>query len=671
MKTLFRRILITVLAMHAWLWPAASAQALDAVTLQLKWTHAFQFAGYYAAKEQGYYREAGLDVTILEGAPNADPVASVTQGRAEYGVGNCSLLLARKAGLPVVALAVIFQHSPAVLLTPAGDGTQGIADLLGKRIMIESQADELLALLTREGVRAGRFIQVEHSNRPQDLIDGKVEAMTAYVTTEPYYLEQARFAYRAYTPRAAGIDFYGDNLFTTEAEIRAHPGRAKAFRDASLRGWQYAMAHQEQIADLILGKYSRAHSRAFYLYEADAMVALLQTDMIEVGYMNPARWRHIADTYAGLGELPRDFSLRGFLYQSDPKLDLGWLGGALALLAAISALAAYIYRINRRLASALDGSKRAEGALRLSEERHRLLADHASDLIWTMDLDGRFTYLSPSVEKLLGEDAAAILPRGLAEILTPASAAIAEHGLHGLIAAIRAGLPVPAFRHELEYRRRNGSTVWTEATVSGMRNGAGAFIGLLGVTRDISERRRVEEHIRHLAQHDMLTGLPNRALFSDRLQLALAVARREQRQLAVLFIDLDRFKPVNDHLGHRAGDLLLKEVAPRMLGCVRESDSVARIGGDEFVILLRGVDNADAALGVAEKIRHSLARPYLVAGHALRISASIGVALYPEHGGDENELAKHADIAMYQAKNAGHDRVQLYLAGAHRLAAPE
>ncbi len=655
----FRRfVLAAAVALQAWLWPAAGAHALEPVTLQLKWTHAFQFAGYYAAKELGYYRDAGLDVTIVEGSPSADPVKNVLRGEAQYGVATSSLLLARQAGQPVVALAVIFQHSPAVLIAPKGGA--GLRSLLGKRIMIESQADELLAYLAQEGVGPGRFVRVEHSERPQDLIDGKVDAVSAYVTAEPYYFNQVKFDYQIYTPRTAGVDFYGDNLFTTEAEIGAHPERVKAFRDASLRGWQYAMAHPRQIAELIVKQYSAAHSLDFYLWEAAAMVPLLRTDLIEIGYMNPERWRHIAATYVGLGQLPRDFSLEGFLYRPAPKLDLGWLVGALALLLATGALAVYIYRINRRLANALGASKRAERALRVSEQRHRLLADHASDLIWTMDLDGRFTYLSPSVEKLLGHSPAEMLPQALTDALAPASAAVAGAALRGLIAAIRAGQPLPPFRHELEYSCKHGGTVWTEATVTGMRNDAGDFTALLGVTRDISERRRVEERIRHLAQHDMLTGLPNRALFSDRLQGALAGARRDQRQLAVLFLDLDRFKPVNDQLGHRTGDLLLKEVARRMLDCVRESDSVARIGGDEFVVLLRSVDDAGNAAAVAEKIRHSLGQPYTVAGHRLSISASIGIALFPDHGGDEIALTKHADAAMYQAKKAGHDRVQLY-----------
>jgi ABC-type nitrate/sulfonate/bicarbonate transport system substrate-binding protein len=199
------------------------AQALETVNLQFKWSHAFQFAGYYAALEQGYYREAGLDVRLLEAGPGIDALESVLSGQAQYGVGTSSLLLARAAGKPVVVLAVVFQHSPLVLVARqdlATPGTQGIHDLVGKRVMIEPQSDELFAYLKQEGIGLDRLVQVPHSFEPEDLIAGRVDAMSAYVTNEPYYLEASGLAYQTYTPRSAGIDFYGDNLFTTEQELK-------------------------------------------------------------------------------------------------------------------------------------------------------------------------------------------------------------------------------------------------------------------------------------------------------------------------------------------------------------------------------------------------------------------------------------------------------------------
>ncbi len=189
---------------------------------------------------------------------------------------------------------------------------------------------------------------------------------------------------------------------------------------------------------------------------------------------------------------------------------------------------------------------------------------------------------------------------------------------------------------------------------------AGRPLYLIGMSIDISENKAMEERIRHMAYHDMLTGLPNRVLFDDRLDQAIARSRRDGKRLAIIFIDLDEFKPVNDEFGHAVGDLLLKEVARRMRDCVRESDTIARLGGDEFVALLATIEAEGDTVLIAEKIRHALCQPFELAGHRLRVSASIGVAIYPDHGSDEKTLARNADLAMYHAKESGRNRVQLY-----------
>ncbi|WP_367849603.1 diguanylate cyclase [Rhodoferax sp. WC2427] len=183
----------------------------------------------------------------------------------------------------------------------------------------------------------------------------------------------------------------------------------------------------------------------------------------------------------------------------------------------------------------------------------------------------------------------------------------------------------------------------------------------VGVVRDITGRKAIEDRMAHMAQHDSLTGLPNRALFDDRLKQAIVQANRNRGRLALLYVDLDHFKPVNDTLGHAVGDVLLKAVAQRMHDCVRASDTVARIGGDEFVVLLSAVHDGTDALAVAEKIRQALNQSFeVVAGKMVHISSSTGVAVYPDHGLDEIELSKNADAAMYRSKQQGRDRVVLY-----------
>lgn len=167
------------------------------------------------------------------------------------------------------------------------------------------------------------------------------------------------------------------------------------------------------------------------------------------------------------------------------------------------------------------------------------------------------------------------------------------------------------------------------------------------------QRKQAADRLRYLAQYDAMTGLPNRMLFDDRLMIALARAARERRMLALLYIDLDDFKPINDRFGHAAGDLLLQELARRILGCVRQSDTVSRIGGDEFIVLVDGLPQADDALRVAEQVRAAIHQPFDLPRERVQVSASIGVAVCPAHAGDANQLVRHADVAMYAAKRRG------------------
>lgn len=329
---------------------SSAAFSLESVTLQLKWMHAFQFAGYYAAKEQGYYRDAGLDVNIVEAGPNTDPVRDVLNSTSQYGVGTSSLLLERAAGKPVVVLAVVFQQSPYEIY--AAPHIRELKDLVGKRIMLEPQSEELLAFLQKRGVPINSIKQTPHDFDVTSLKNGQVDAISGYVSNEPFYFRQASYPYQTFSPRSAGIDFYGDNLFTSEQELQAHPQRVKAFRAASLRGWQYAKEHRDEVIDLILAKYSSKHTREYLNFESDQMIPLLQPNLIEIGYMNPSRWRDIANTYADIGLLPRNFELKNFLYDATEP-DLTWiyrlLAGGLILVAVTTFIAFYINRINRKL----------------------------------------------------------------------------------------------------------------------------------------------------------------------------------------------------------------------------------------------------------------------------------------------------------------------------------
>jgi diguanylate cyclase (GGDEF)-like protein len=237
----------------------------------------------------------------------------------------------------------------------------------------------------------------------------------------------------------------------------------------------------------------------------------------------------------------------------------------------------------------------------------------------------------------------------------------------GILQQIRKGVPVQ--HYETQRIRKDGVRIDVSLTVSPFRNAAGGVVGASAISRDITERRRGEARVQHLAFHDPLTGVPNRLLFLDRLGVAVAQAHRLEQNLAVLFLDLDHFKRINDSLGHPAGDELLRSVAGRLTGCVREGDTVARLGGDEFMALLPGVGTEADAATVGRKILDAVRVPVRLQGRELVVTASIGIAIYPADGLETEALIRNADRAMYRAKECGRDRFELH-GGAMRPADP-
>lgn len=336
----------------------AARHDLDPVNMQLRWHPQFQFAGYYAAVDKGFYAEEGLDVQIHAGAPDRQPVEEILSGRAQYAEGNSEVLLARLEGRPLVALAVIFQHSPSVLLALKKSGIESARDLVGKKVMlVEKDNDpDFVTMLLNAGVSPKQVNILPSSYNFEDLIDGKVDAFNSYLTNEPFYLKQRNIDYTIINPRNYSVDFYSDILFTTEAEIQAHPKRAEAMLRATLKGWRYAMDHPDEIIDLLIDKYHVNKSREHLKFEADAMRQLILPELIEIGHMNPERWRQMADTFISAGIVGPTYSLNGFIYEAPaskrlPTWVLVAFGAATLLLAVITLLATYFVRINRRLAA--------------------------------------------------------------------------------------------------------------------------------------------------------------------------------------------------------------------------------------------------------------------------------------------------------------------------------
>ena len=504
------------------------------VRLQLKWRHQFQFAGFYTALEKGYYREAGFDVTIIPGTPGTDPVEIVLKGGADFGVASSELVVRYAGGAPVVVLASIFQHSPLTLFVPRDTGINTVRDLAGRKVALASWETEIFAYLQREQVPLDRLQLVQHDYSVETLLQGRVDALAGYETDESYYLQQSSRQYRQFTPRSSGVDFYGDTLFTTRAMVTKHPEWAEAFRAASLRGWEYALAHQEEISALIHAKYAPDLPVEKLRFEAERMLPLVRSDIVELGHTHVGRWQHIFDVYRELGLAPggADINIRGLIYQPPQPTDLRWLlwvlaAGALAL-AVVIWIARRFYHVN-----------------------------------WLL-------------------------------------------------------------RQQLE------------------------------------ENRRLQDELRALTITDPLTGLHNRRHFDIVSATEWERARRDQKPLTVLFIDVDHFKSYNDYHGHRAGDDCLAAVGKAVgQSLQRPADLAARYGGDEFLVLLPDTET-DGALDVARRVLESIAALDIPHGASPfgKVTSSIGAAeLIPRPHHTFQELVERADRALYAAKQAGRNGV--------------
>ncbi len=299
----------------------------------------------------------------------------------------------------------------------------------------------------------------------------------------------------------------------------------------------------------------------------------------------------------------------------------------------------------------------AEGRLALlekSEERFRRIVQTAREGIWEFDAEARTSFVNPRMAELLGYPVDEMAGRPLLSFLDAEGRSVLERNL----ARQQEGMPG---RHEFKFIRKDGAALWVHLAANPLFDAGGGFLGALALASDITEHRESAELAWQQANFDALTGLPNRNMFQERLRHEMKKARRERSFLALLFIDLDQFKQINDRFGHQQGDSVLVQAAARLGACVRASDTLARIGGDEFVAILPGLAHVQDAERVAQDIIAILNRPFeLAGGQQGLISGSVGLALYPSDAADAEELLRHADQAMYAAKNGGRNRYSYF-----------
>lgn len=321
------RLFWTLLVLPAAL-PAAQppgAETLRTVRVQLQWTHQFQFAGYYAALQQGYYRDFGLDVILTEFEPSLAPIDQLLGGRVEFAVADTGALLYRSAGAPIVALAAIFQNSPSILISRANDGIEQLSDLRNRRVTLPSghMNAELMSMLQSVGVSRNDFESAPRSTSIEALVDGTTDAFNGYITNQPFFLEQAGIPHIVFSPADYGVEFYGDILITRESLLQSDLQMVKDFREASLRGWAYAVQNPESMIDLILEQYNtQQKSREHLLFEAQASIRLILPNVVPLGYMNLERWQRIEDIFNELGLLTEPVDMTRFIFELEQSESL-------------------------------------------------------------------------------------------------------------------------------------------------------------------------------------------------------------------------------------------------------------------------------------------------------------------------------------------------------------
>jgi diguanylate cyclase (GGDEF)-like protein/PAS domain S-box-containing protein len=298
-------------------------------------------------------------------------------------------------------------------------------------------------------------------------------------------------------------------------------------------------------------------------------------------------------------------------------------------------------------------------ALFVEKERAQVTLNSIGDAVISTDAAGSVTYLNQVAEAMTGWTATEALGRSVGDVLRIIDGSNPEHTVNPMAVAVKQNKTVGLTAGAMLVRR-DGSKSAIDDSAAPIHDRRGQVTGAVMVFRDVTQARAMSQRLTYLAHHDYLTDLPNRLVLNDRVAQAMAAARRQQKQLAVLFVDVDRFKHINDSLGHAIGDQLLLSVAGRLVASVRSSDTVSRQGGDEFVVLLSTIAHAEDAALSANKILTALSMPHHVKEHDLQITVSVGVGIYPADGTDAETLVKNADIAMLNAKDNGRNNYQFF-----------
>ena len=615
------------------------------IKVQLRWRHQFQFAGFYAALHKGFYKQENLNISLIEGGPSINAIETVLTKKAEIGVSNSSLVLDFLNNKPVVNLGSIMQHSPNILVThkeyksPVDLARNATIALMGG-----DQDVELKAMFLKEGIDLSKINFVQNDNHLNALIRNEVSAINAYSSNEPYLLKSLNVDYSIIEPRRYGLDFYGDTLFASKEFVNQHRENVEKFRQATFKGWLYALRNQDEIIELILKKYNTQNkTREQLKFEAKALYKIINPELVKIGHCNPGRWEHIVENYKLFGLINRKKNLQDFYYKYNDGVDWKefylYTGLFFSIIFTLFGILLYILLINKKIKRSL--------------QRQTILFENSASagIVWKRDFT--ITGWNTQAQKLFGWTKEEILGKNMFEFFVPQKES--SQVTDNLHMVMKENENYVFLNQNNTKSGRIITCEWHNTLLPQINNEEQEIVAM---AIDVTQKEQEEKILKKKAHYDPLTSLPNRDYFETLLSDKINSPQPKEQILSVGFIDLDHFKEINDTLGHDSGDYLLKTVSKRFQNALKEKGFIGRVGGDEFIFF---TDEQTHIKSVTAKLLSQASSPVEYEKTNLKVSASIGVYTFRSSSSQTlSEIFKKADTAMYQAKKNGKNRCHAY-----------
>ena len=635
-------------------------------TLVLPWKHQFQFAGYYVAKEMGYYAEAGLDIAIKEYDLKRDNTKVVSLNKYEFGVGHSSLILDRLNKYPnIILLNAIFQSSPTVLLALKNSNIHTISDIAGKTVMMskdQAHTASINAMLYSEGLAQNSFHVVDTSFTPNDLIQKNSDLMFSYSSNEPYLLEQKGIEYIQFNPKDYGYNFYSDILFTSTTMLKKEPLIVDAFVAASLKGWHYAFTHIDESVEIILQHYNTQNkSKGALQYEAKVLKKLAFIEGVKFGSINPIRVNEIATTYKLLGLVsnPQQIDFNSFIYQTaydDDSFNYDFVFS--------SYFQFFIVSIMLIVFLSFYFKHRVDLLLKKKTEELNLKNQIFDQNVCSSrtDVNGVITYVSTAYCNLSGFSKDEFIGKTHSFLKDEHTS---NESYKELWMSISSG---HTWRGEFKNLKKDSTPYWVNIIISPVIDKWGNISSFESIVQDISLKKVLEgfnekltnevdkqtKKLKKISITDKLTGAYNRVKLDEVMESNYKYYQEFNENFALIILDIDHFKLVNDEHGHLIGDEILKGVVECIQESIRSTDILGRWGGEEFIIICPNSDEK-TALTLTQNIRIKIQNCHFP--RVKQITISGGVAdMYANK--DIDSIINSADEALYRAKKSGRNRIK-------------